>query len=101
MTTWSAVFFSILVGVGLYHVMGDTVVKKVLGLAFLSHASLLLLLMSGGLKRSADPIMSHTESLLPASSADPLPQALILTAIVIGLGLQIFLLAILWKGRQE
>ncbi|HUF41047.1 MAG TPA: Na+/H+ antiporter subunit C [Verrucomicrobiae bacterium] len=81
---------------GLYMMMRRSILKLVLGLALLSHAANLLIFTMGGLSRAQPPIVS-TDA---AAVADPLPQALILTAIVIGFGVLIFALVLVHRVVQ-
>ena len=55
----------------------------ILGTAFLSHAVNLFLFASGHLVRARPPLVDPTQ----AGITDPLPQALVLTAIVISFGM--------------
>ena len=72
----------------------------IIGLALLSHASNLFLFTVGGLTRGQAPLIPKGSELPGESYADPLPQALILTAIVIGFGLQAFALLLFKKVYQ-
>jgi len=73
-----------LVAAGLYMMMRRSMMKLVIGLSLLSHAANLLIFTAGGLKRAAVPVIPEGHKELARPYADPLPQALILTAIVIG-----------------
>jgi multicomponent Na+:H+ antiporter subunit C len=76
-----------------------SLVKVILGLALLSHAANLFLFTVGGLTRGKAPLLSE-EGADAAAYADPLPQALILTAIVIGFGVQAFALVLFKRVYQ-
>jgi multicomponent Na+:H+ antiporter subunit C len=80
---------------GLYMMVRRSFVKMVIGLALLGQAANLLIFSMGRLVRGRPPIIAPgtTEVALPA--ADPLPQALVLTAIVIGFGVQAFALVLI------
>lgn len=80
---------------GLYLMLRRSIVKLVLGLALLGHAANLLIFAVGRLTREVPPIIPLGASTLAPPYADPLPQALILTAIVIGFGLQAFAIVLL------
>ncbi|MEM1109617.1 MAG: NADH-quinone oxidoreductase subunit K [Planctomycetota bacterium] len=69
---------------GFYLLMQRSLTKLILGLLLLSHAANLAVFLSAGLTRSPAPLVELGESAPPADAADPLPQALVLTAIVIG-----------------
>lgn len=84
----------------LYLMLRRSLVKLILGLVLLGHASNLLIFTVGRLTRSQPPIVSP-DGLLSKPFADPLPQAMILTAIVIGLGVQAFTLVLLKRAYQN
>ena len=67
-----------------------------LGLVFLSYAANLAILGAGGLRPLAPPLLG-----LEGPYVDPLPQALILTAIVIGFGTTALLLTLAFRTYQE
>ncbi len=78
---------------GLYMMMRRNIFKLVLGLGLLGHAANLLLFAMGRLVRGHPPIIPTNAADGPVTVgfvADPLPEALILTAIVIGFGVQAF-----------
>jgi multicomponent Na+:H+ antiporter subunit C len=96
-----AVVIGVLNAAGLYLVMRRSVVKLVLGLSLLGHAANLLIFTVGRLSRAAAPIVpAGAERLLPPH-ADPVPQALVLTAIVIGFGVQAFALVLVKRAHRE
>jgi multicomponent Na+:H+ antiporter subunit C len=70
-----------LYALALYLMMGRSVIRLVIGLAILSHAANLLVFTSAGVTRGRAPILTGAAS--GVDIADPLPQALVLTAIVI------------------
>lgn len=92
-----ALLFAIcgLVGVGMYLVTARSLSRIVLGFSMLGHAAVLSLLASGG-EAAAPPLAGSGEEPL----ANPLPQALSLTAIVISFGLTLFLLALARRQDQ-
>lgn len=75
---------------GIYLITARSLSRIILGFSLLGHAAVLALLVSGGPPGDA-PIANLTT---PQNSANPLPQALALTAIVISFGLTLFLLAL-------
>jgi multicomponent Na+:H+ antiporter subunit C len=85
---------------GLYLMMRRSLVKLVLGLALMGHAANLLIFTAGGVVRGSPPLIADGEKALQAPYADPLPQALILTAIVIGFGVQAFAIVLLKRAYQ-
>jgi len=98
METVMAIVIGILYGMGLYLVLRRSIVKLVFGLVILSQATNLLIFTAAGLIRGEVPIITSESTILPASAADPLPQALILTAIVISFGILAFALVLLRKA---
>ncbi|HMQ35279.1 MAG TPA: NADH-quinone oxidoreductase subunit K [Chloroflexaceae bacterium] len=85
----------------IYLMLRRSVVKLILGLVLLSHgAHLLLFLMGDGLVRGNPAFVDPATNVAPPDSADPLIQALILTAIVISFGLTAFVLALAYRADQ-
>ncbi len=82
---------------GLYLMGRRSIVKLVLGLSLLGHASNLLIFSAGGLTRGRPPLLRADQTTLTAPYADPLPQALILTAIVISFGVLSFALVLVHR----
>jgi multicomponent Na+:H+ antiporter subunit C len=96
-----AIVIGALYAAGLYLMMRRSIVKIILGLVMLGHAANLLIFTVGKLTRGAVPLIAAGEQTLPASAADPLPQALILTAIVIGFGVQAFAMVLFKRLYQR
>ena len=96
--------FSILVGiffsVAIYLMLSRHSVRLLLGIAVLGNAVNLLLFTVGRLTREVPPIIGANEDVLPMTTANPLPQALILTAIVISFSFFCFLLVLTWRAFQ-
>lgn len=83
---------SVLFGTGAYLLLNRDLVRVVLGVTLISHATVLTVIASG-LTRGAAPIYP-----LPAQSlSDPLSQAMALTAIVIGLAVTALLLVLVLR----
>lgn len=97
--------FSILVGLffaaGIYLMLSRHSVRLLLGIAIFGNAVNLLLLTAGRLTREVPPIIGSGQDVLAATAANPLPQALILTAIVISFCFFCFLLVLVWRAFQE
>lgn len=77
----------VMFAVALYLLLRDSMVDHVFGLIVLSHAANLFVFGAGRLREGAAPILDGTPE---QAIADPLPQALVLTAIVIGFGVVAF-----------
>jgi multicomponent Na+:H+ antiporter subunit C len=86
---------------GVYLLLDRSLTRVLLGFLLLGNATNLLLLAAGGPAGEA-PIVGVTP---PEAMSDPLPQALVLTAIVITFGISAFLLAVIHRSwrlvRQE
>jgi len=82
---------------GFYMMLRRNVVKFILGLSLLGHGANLLIFTSAGLTRGSAPL---TAGLASTTMADPVPQALILTAIVIGFGVTAFMLVLAGRVSQ-
>ena len=93
-TSVLALLLSVGIGVG---VTWRTLTKVVLGLALLSHGANLLLLIVGG-EAGIAPIIGRFTG--DDTIADPVPQALVLTAIVISFAMTAFLLALAYRSWQ-
>ena len=94
METVMAVVVGGLYAAGFYLLMRRSLVKVVIGLVLLSQAANLLIFTAGGLRSSQAPLIPAGAKVPSEGFADPLPQALILTAIVIGFGVIAFTLAL-------
>jgi multicomponent Na+:H+ antiporter subunit C len=82
---------------GLYMMMRRSIVKLIIGLVLLGHAANLLIFTAGGLIRARAPLVPEGGLVPLAPYADPLPQALILTAIVIGFGVVAFTVVLIHR----
>lgn len=87
-----------LVAAGLYMMMRRNIVKLIFGLMILGYAANLLIFTMGGMTRNNTAIIPPGSKQLVEPFADPVPQALILTAIVIGFGVQAFTMLLFWRG---
>lgn len=96
-----AIVVGVLFATGVYMVLRRSLLKIVLGLALISNGANLLIFTVGGLRRGGVPIIADGATGLAAGSADPLPQALILTAIVIMFGVQAFTLVLVYRTYQH
>ncbi len=85
-----AVASGVLYTAGIYLMLRRRLAQVIIGLGLLSNGTNLLIFAAGGLTRSQPPIAPESGEPLLAPYADPVPQALILTAIVIGFGLLAF-----------
>jgi multicomponent Na+:H+ antiporter subunit C len=79
-----AALVGVLYACALYLMLRRNMVKLIFGLVLLGHAANLLIFTAGGLVRAGAPLAPPGVSAPPTGVADPVPQALVLTAIVIG-----------------
>lgn len=86
-----------LFAVALYLMMQKAMLRVVIGGNILSYATFLALLFAGGLNKGMPPVIVDGVD----EYTDPVPQALILTAIVIGFGMTAFQLALAYRTYQE
>lgn len=91
-----AIAIGILTACGVFLILRSRIFPVVLGLTLLSYAVNLLLFSSGRLKLDAPPLIRAG-----AAYTDPLPQALVLTAIVIGFGMTAYLLILALRALAE
>jgi len=95
-----AVVAGVLYATGLYLMVRRSIVKTIFGLALLGNGANLLIFTVGRLTAGRPPYIPFGESAPLPPVADPLPQALILTAIVIGFGVQAFALVLIKRVYQ-
>ncbi len=98
MTLLLALAIGALYAGGLYMMLRRSLVKLIIGLALLSHAANLLIFTVNGLTRGKPPLLPEGGAMPAGPVADPLPQALILTAIVIGFGVLAFAVVLLHRA---
>lgn len=94
MTFVLALTVAVLYGTGAYLLMQRNLSRIVIGLGVLGHGANLLLLMAGG-RAGRPPILGGEDV---GAFADPLPQALALTAIVITFGVSAYLLVLVYRS---
>ncbi|WP_280339669.1 Na(+)/H(+) antiporter subunit C [Nocardia neocaledoniensis] len=82
---------------GVYLLLERVVSKMLLGMILLSNAVNLLILTVGGGPDGKPPILGSSDT-SPEGMADPLAQAMVLTAIVITMGLAAFVLALAYRS---
>jgi multicomponent Na+:H+ antiporter subunit C len=100
METFLAFVIGGLYAAGLYMMMRRNLVRLIIGLALLGQAANLLIFTVGRLTRGQPALISSGSTSIEGPFADPLPQALILTAIVIGFGVQAFALVLFKRVYQ-
>ena len=84
---------------GFYLMLRRRLAQLILGLSLLSNGSNILILSAAGVTRAEPPLISEDVPL--ETFADPVPQSLILTAIVIGFGVLAFALVLSHRVHQS
>lgn len=92
-----ALSVGVLVAAAVFLVLQRDLLRVILGFVLLSHGVNLLIFSSGGSARRGEPLGSDLD---PGVTADPLPQAFVLTAIVISFGITIYLLSLAVTGSH-
>lgn len=96
-----AIVIGCMYAVGLFLMMRRNLIKLVIGLAVLGQAANLLIFTVAGHGSTQAPLIPPGETEPVGGYADPLPQALILTAIVIGFGVIAFTLALFHRAQRD
>ena len=91
-----ALAIGVLTACGVFLALRGQTFPVVLGLTFLSYAVNLFLFVMGRLAIGVPPVIADA-----ATYTDPLPQALVLTAIVISFGMTAFVIVLALKARAE
>jgi multicomponent Na+:H+ antiporter subunit C len=100
MTLLLAILVGVLYSAGIYMILRRSLVKVIIGLIFLGHAANLLIFTIGRVTKGVPAFIPQDAEKLVEPFADPLPQALILTAIVIGFGVQAFAIVLFKRAYQ-
>lgn len=95
------IVIGLLFGCGCYLVMRRNIVRVLLGIMLFGQTANLLIFTSPGLTPDKPPIIPEGETTLTGAYADPLPQALVLTAIVIGFAVVAFALALVLRAYEK
>jgi multicomponent Na+:H+ antiporter subunit C len=92
-----ALLTGVLVAAGAYLMMSGRTLPYIFGLTLISNAANLLIFAAGRLTYGKPPLVAPGETTV-TGAANALPQALILTAIVIGFGLLVFALTLAYRS---
>ena len=95
-----AIVTGALYATGLYLMLRRSVVRLVIGLSLISHAANLLIFSAAGMTRARPPIVPEGAVRPEAPFADPVPQALILTSIVLGFAILAFAMVLVKRAYQ-
>ena len=90
----------LLYAAGIYMMLRRSLVKLIIGLILISHGVNLLIFLIGGIVKGKPPIIGETMDVITGIYVDPIPQALILTAIVISFGLQSFAIILIKRANK-
>lgn len=101
METLIALVTGTMVAVGVYLLLQRDLIRKIIGVVVLSNSIHLLIFAMGRMTRAASPLIPPGQKYPPEGIANPLSQALILTAIVIGFGLLAFSLVLIYRLYQS
>lgn len=93
-----AIAAGVLVAGAVYLFSRREMLRVILGFVMLSHAVNLVIIAAGGTGRRGEPLGGGLD---PATTADPLPQAFVLTAIVIAFSITIVMLVLAVTGRDD
>lgn len=95
-----AIMTGILYAAGIYLILRRSLVKLIIGIVILGNGVNLLIFLMGGLVKGSPPLIPEDGTALEGLYADPVPQALILTAIVISFGLQSFAIVLIKRAYK-
>ena len=96
-----AVVSGSLVAGGIYLLLSRHLVRILFGLVMLSNAVNLMIFTAGGLQHRQPPLIAADQDTIIAPVANALPQALILTAIVIGFALLTFMFVLFYRTYER
>jgi multicomponent K+:H+ antiporter subunit C len=96
-----ALFIGVMAGAGVYLLLRARTFDVVLGMTLLSYAVNVFIFVTGRVAINKSPIIDGKRAASLAQYADPLPQALVLTAIVISFAMTALLLVIALRARAE
>jgi multicomponent Na+:H+ antiporter subunit C len=83
---------------GLYMMLRRSLVKLIIGLILIGNGANILIFLLGRITKGLPPIIPEESKVFIEAYADPVPQALILTAIVISFGLQSFAIVLIKRA---
>ena len=92
-----AIVIGFLFMAAVYLILSRSLLRVILGTGLLSHGAHLLILTMGGLGGTSPPVLADGVT----DYVDPLPQALILTAIVISFGVTAFIIVSFYRTYGE
>ncbi len=96
-----AVLVGVMVAGSVYLILGRNLIRFIFGLVLASNAVNLLLFTGGRLAEPSPPLIPEGALTPSGPVANALPQALMLTAIVIGFALLVFIFVLFYRAYQE
>ncbi len=96
-----AILVGVMVAGSVYLILGRNLIRFIFGLVLASNAVNLLLFTGGRLTHSRPPLIAEGATTPVGPVANALPQALMLTAIVIGFALLVFIFVLFYRAYQE
>lgn len=96
-----AVVIGLMMACSVYLLLSRNLLRFIFGLALISNVGNLLIFISGRLTRAEPPLIAQGASEPFGVVANALPQALILTAIVIGFGLFAFAISLMFRAYRD
>ena len=96
-----SVLTGIFFAVAVYLLLSKFIIRMLLGVAILGNAVNLLIFTCGRIMREVPPVIGQGRDVPAGLTANPLPQALILTAIVISFSFFAFLLVLSYRAFQD
>lgn len=95
-----AMLVALLYAAGIYMILRRSLVKLIIGLILLGNGANMLIFLLGRIVKGEPPLIEDSAKMLTGVYADPVPQALILTAIVISFGLQAFAIILVKRAYK-
>lgn len=95
-----AIMIGVLYAAGIYLMLRRSLVKLIIGVILLGNGANLLIFLLGRIAKGSPPVIPEDSKIFLEAYTDPLPQALILTAIVISFGLQAFAIVLVKRVFQ-
>ncbi len=101
MHTFCAILVGVMVAASVYLILDRNLIRFIFGLVLVGNAINLLIFTVGGLGSRRPPIIPNHTTAVQEPFANALPQALILTAIVIGFALLSFIFVLFYRAYQD
>lgn len=86
---------------GIYLMLKRRLAQLIVGLSMIANGSNLLIFTAAGVRRDRAPIVDEGATVVAEAFADPVPQSLVLTAIVIGFGVLAFSLVLAHRVHRS